>query len=145
MSMSEYGITQVYPTDQRLMAGVEELLVAEGTTRDGNLDYTCAILDELGHPIATGSCYGNTLRCFAVSSAHQGEGLPKADIDCIVVPRKEADSKSISASTVRQCLQTGDWDTLSHLVPQTTLDYFRSAEAAPIIERIRKAGDVVHY
>lgn len=25
--------------------------------------------------IATGSCFGNTLRCMAVSSAHQGEGL----------------------------------------------------------------------
>ncbi|MDD6073093.1 MAG: hypothetical protein ACI4OO_06360 [Otoolea sp.] len=24
---------------------------------------------------ATGSCYGNTLRCMAVDSSHQGEGL----------------------------------------------------------------------
>ena len=36
-----------------------------------------------------------------------------AGIDCIVVPRKEANGKAISASTVRQCLQTGDWDTLA--------------------------------
>ena len=42
-----------------------------------------------------------------------------AGIDCIVVSRKEADGKAISASTVRQCLQTGDWDTLETLLPQT--------------------------
>ena len=66
-------------------------------------------------------------------------------IDCIVVPRKEADGKAISASTVRQCLQSGDWDTLEILLPQTSLAYFRSSEAAPVLERIRKAGNVVHY
>lgn len=71
--------------------------------------------------------------------------LPKAGIDCIVVPRKEADGKAISASTVRQCLQSGDWDTLETLLPQTSLAYFRSPEAAPVLERIRKAGNVVHY
>lgn len=73
------------------------------------------------------------------------EQLPKAGIDCIVVPRKEANGRAISASTVRQCLQTGDWDTLETLLPRTTLDYFRSQEAAPVLERIRKAGNVVHY
>lgn len=73
--MAEYGITKVYPNDKRLMAGVDELLLAEGIKRDANLDYTCAICDEMGNPIATGSCFGNTLRCFAVSHDHQGEGL----------------------------------------------------------------------
>lgn len=73
------------------------------------------------------------------------EQLPKAGIDCIVVPRKEANGKAISASTVRQCLQSGDWDTLETLLPQTSLAYFRSPEAAPVLERIRKAGNVVHY
>lgn len=73
--MAEYGITKVYPNDKKLMAGVDELLLAEGIKRDANLDYTCAICDEMGNPIATGSCFGNTLRCFAVSHDHQGEGL----------------------------------------------------------------------
>ena len=68
-----------------------------------------------------------------------------AGIDCIVVPRKEADGKAISASTVRQCLQSGNWDTLETLLLQTCLAYFRSPEAAPVLERIRKAGNVVHY
>ena len=67
-----------------------------------------------------------------------------AGIDCIVVPRKEVDGKAISASTVRQCLQSGDWDTLKILLPKTSLTYFRNPEAAPVLERIRKAGNVVH-
>lgn len=59
------------------------------------------------------------------------EQLPKAGIECVVVPRKEANGKAISASTVRQCLQSGDWDTLETLLPRTSLDYFRSPEAEP--------------
>lgn len=73
--MSDYTITQVYPNDARMIARVDELLKAEGIERDGNLDYTCAIVDEDYRVVATGSCFGNTLRCMAVSSAHQGEGL----------------------------------------------------------------------
>ena len=73
------------------------------------------------------------------------EQLPKAGIECIVVPRKEADGKAISASTVRQCLQSGDWETLKTLLPQTSLDYFHSPEAGPVLARIRSAGNVVHY
>lgn len=347
--MSEYTISQVYPGDKTTLAQIDALLQQEGIRRDGNLDYTCAMFDENYQVIGTGSCFGNTLRCFAVSGDHQGEGLlnqiithlievqcargnlrlflytkaksakffgdlgfyeiarvedtlvfmenrrdgfgsylrelektktggrsaalvmnanpftlghqylvetaaaacdtlhlfvvsedaslvpfavrkklvaegvkhlpnvilhdsgpyiisnatfpsyflkdgaavidgharldlavftriakvlnitaryvgeeptsqvtglynqimceqlPKAGIDCIVVPRKEANGRAISASTVRQCLQTGDWDTLETLLPRTTLDYFRSQEAAPVLERIRKAGNVVHY
>ena len=73
--MSEYAITQVYPGDRKTLASVDALLHKEGITRDGNLDYICAMLDEDGEVIATGSCFQNTLRCFAVSSEHQGEGL----------------------------------------------------------------------
>ena len=347
--MAEYSISQVSPTDRRTLAQVDALLKQEGIRRDGNLDYICAMFNEEGDVIGTGSCFGNTLRCFAVSSAHHGEGLlnqivthlievqcargnlhlflytkvksakffgdlgfyeiarvedtlvfmenrrdgfssylrrlektktegrsaalvmnanpftlghqylvekataacdtlhlfvvsedaslvpfaarkrlvaegvkhlpnvilhdsgpyiisnatfpsyflkdeaavidgharldlavftkiakalnitaryvgeeptsqvtglynkimreqlPGAGIDCIVVPRKEADGRPISASTVRQCLQSEDWDTLETLLSQTSLDYFRSPEAAPVLERIRKADNVVHY
>ena len=343
--MSEYTISQVCPTDRTVLAQIDALLQQEGIRRDGNLDYICAMFDEEYNVIGTGSCFGNTLRCFAVSSAHQGEGLlnqiithlievqcargnlhlflytkvksarffgdlgfyeiarvedtlvfmenrrdgfgaylralektktggksaalvinanpftlghqylvekaaaacdtlhlfvvsedaslvpfavrkrlveagvavvlhdsgpyiisnstfhsyflkdeaavidgharldlavftkiakalnitvryvgeeptsqvtglynkimceqlPKAGIECIVVPRKKADGKAISASTVRQCLQSGDWETLKTLLPQTSLDYFRSPEAGPVLARIRSAGNVVHY
>ena len=347
--MSDYAISQVYPSDKRSLAQIDALLQKEGITRDGNLDYICAMRDEDDEVIATGSCFGSTLRCFAVSSEHQGEGLlneiishlmevqqargnlhlflytkvgsakffgdlgfheiarvdgtlvfmenrksgfsnylknlektkkegvsaalvmnanpftlghqylvetaagkcdtlhlfvlsedaslvpftvrkklvqagvahipnvvlhdsgpyiissatfpsyflkdeaavidgharldlavftkiakalnvthrfvgeeptsqvtglynkimaeelPKAGIQCHIIPRKEAGGRAISASTVRVALQNADWDTLKTLVPQTTLDYFTRAEAAPILARIRRAGNVVHY
>lgn len=347
--MADYGITPVRPGDARMMAQVDALLQAEGIRRDANLDYTCAVCDAAGQVIATGSCFANTLRCFAVSRAHRGEGLlntvvthlieyecargyvrlflytkaesakffadlgfyeiarvdgtlvfmenrrdgfaaylrrlaatrrpgksaaivmnanpftlghqylvetaaaacgtlhlfivsedaslvpfavrkrlvqedvahlpnvichdsgpyiisnatfpsyflrdeaavidgharldiavftkiaaalgitaryvgdeptstvtaaynrvmcaelPKAGITCTVVPRKQSAGAPISASTVRQCLQRGDWQTLRTLVPQTTYDYFTSPEAAPVLAKIRSAGNVVHY
>ena len=347
--MSEYFLSQIFPSDKYSLAQIDALLQREGITRDAHLDYICALRDGDDEIIATGSCFGATLRCFAVSSGHQGEGLlneiishlmqvqyargnthlflytkvtsarffaslgfyeiarvdgtlvfmenrrsgflnylknlektkssgvsaalvmnanpftlghqylvetaakncdtlhlfvlsedaslvpfavrkrlvqagiahipgvvlhdsgpyiissatfpsyflkdeaavidgharldlavftriaqamnvthrfvgeeptsqvtglynrimaqelPKAGIACHVIPRREAGGKAISASTVRVALQNGDWDTLKALVPATTLDYFTSPEAAPVLERIRRAGNVVHY
>lgn len=71
--------------------------------------------------------------------------LPKADIQCRIIPRKEANGKPISASTVRQCLKDGDMETLKTLIPETTLRYFESPEAAPVIEKIRAEANVIHY
>lgn len=73
--MSDYNISRVSPNDKRSNQLIDELLLREGIRRDKNLDYTCAMFDEDFNVIATGSCYGNTLRCLAVSSEHQGEGL----------------------------------------------------------------------
>ena len=347
--MSEYVLTQVYPSDKRTLQQVDRLLVEEGITRDANLDYICAMEDENGEVIATGSCFGATLRCFAVSHLHQGEGLlnevvshlmeyqmargnshlflytkiksakffqslgfyeiarvdgtlvfmenrrngfpnylaqlektarpgvsgaivmnanpftlghqylvetaaaqcdtlhlfvlsedaslvpfavrkrlvrdgtahlsnvvlhdsgpyiisnatfpsyflkddaaviqghakldlaifvriaqaigatvrfvgeeptsqvtgiynsimaselPKQGIRCEIIPRKQSQGQPISASTVRKALQAGDWETLKALVPASTLAYFRSQEALPVLEKIRNTGNVVHY
>ncbi len=68
-------LTQIMPTDRRENAQVNALLEQEGIRRDGNLDYTCGIFDDGWQLIATGSCFRNTIRCLAVSSAHRGEGL----------------------------------------------------------------------
>lgn len=347
--MSEYALTQVSLPDKRMLGQVDALLVENGITRDANLDYICAMVDEENRVIATGSCFGATLRCFAVSQQHQGEELlnevvshlmeyqmargythlflytkiesakffqslgfyeiarvdgtlvfmenrrngfpsylsrlektarpgvsgaivmnanpftlghqylvetaagrcdtlhlfllsedaslvpfevrkqlvqagtahlknvvlhdsgpyiisnatfpsyflkddaaviqghakldlaifvriaralgvtvrfvgeeptsqvtglyneimaaqlPENGIDCVILPRKQALGKAISASTVRAALQAGDWQTLSQLVPQTTLDYFKSSEAEPVLKRIRSAANVIHY
>ena len=356
--MSDYYISQIYPSDKRANDEVDALLISEGIRRDANLDYTCGMYDDEMHIIATGSCFGNTLRCFAVNHEHQGEGLmnsivshliefqfsrgnthlflytkcnsakffgdlgfyeiaridgqivfmenrktgfqnylrtfakdalpegltaetptrkiaalvmnanpftlghqylvekaatendllhlfivsedaslvpfkirkqlvmkgtahlknicyhdsgpyiisnatfpsyfqkdenavieshamldltvftqiakvlgitrryvgeeptslvtgiynrimseklPEQGIECIVVPRKTCEDTPISASNVRLALQNGDYDTLSKLVPQTTLDYFKSPEAIPVIERIRQQENVIHY
>lgn len=73
--MSQYFISSVSPKDTAAMARIDALLEREGIRRDGNLDYTCAMYDEDYHMVGTGSCFGNTLRCLAVSPEHQGEGL----------------------------------------------------------------------
>lgn len=60
--------------DVRAQKQVDALLEREGIRRDGNLDYTCGLFDEDWNLIATGSCFGNTIRCLAVDRDHQGEG-----------------------------------------------------------------------
>ncbi len=71
--------------------------------------------------------------------------LPKAGVQCIVIPRKESGGAPISASTVRKAIQDNHMELLKTLVPQTTLDYFLSSEAEGIIEKIRAAEHVIHY
>ena len=71
--------------------------------------------------------------------------LPKAGIECRVIPRKAIDGQAISASTVRKALQAGDMETFRRFVPESTAKWFESAEAAPVLERIRRAAEVVHY
>ena len=58
--MSDYFISQVYPSDKRTNAQVDALLEQEGIRRDANLDYTCVMFDNDYRAIATGSCFGNT-------------------------------------------------------------------------------------
>lgn len=73
--MPEYNFSQIKPTDKRASRQMDELLKQEGIERDKNLDYSVGLFDEDYRLAATGSCFGNTLRCLAVSSAFQGEGL----------------------------------------------------------------------
>ena len=73
--MSDYFIAEVSISDSDTNKQIVTLLEAEGIHQDKNLDYTCAMFDDDMQVIATGSCFSNTLRCLAVSSTHQGEGL----------------------------------------------------------------------
>lgn len=68
-------LTAISPKDLRAQKQVDALLEQEGVRRDGNLDYTCGLFDDDWRLIATGSCFGNTLRCLAVDRDRQGEGL----------------------------------------------------------------------
>lgn len=65
----------ISPADSLAQAQIDRLLKSEGIRRDGCLDYSCGIFDGDGELVATGSCFGSTLRCLAVSRDHQGEGL----------------------------------------------------------------------
>ena len=82
--MSDYIITQIRPADKYGNHLVDELLAAEGILRDANLDYTCGVYDDEMNLIATGSCFGNTLCCMAVSHTHQGEGLMNSIISHLI-------------------------------------------------------------
>ena len=73
--MSSYFISKVDINDKRSNQLVEQILISEGIRRDRNLDYTCAIYDQDMNIIATGSCFGNTLRCLSVANSHRGEGF----------------------------------------------------------------------
>ena len=42
-------------------------------------------------------------------------------------------------------LKDGRFDELDGLVPDSTLRYFESPEAAPVLERIRSEENVIHY
>jgi len=82
--MSDYEISRIYPTDTRGLAQVDKLLQQENIERDKNLDYTVGMFDADYNLIATGSCFKNTLRCFAVDHNHQGEGLLNAVISNLI-------------------------------------------------------------
>lgn len=71
----DYSVTTIFPDDAYAQAQMAKLLAQSGLCKDGNLDYSCGIFDQEDTLIATGSCFGNTLRCLAVSQDHQGEGL----------------------------------------------------------------------
>lgn len=71
--------------------------------------------------------------------------LPTMGVRCVIVPRRRAGERPISASTVRQALHDGRPEDIRPLVPETTWRYFRSPEAQPVIEAIRREQDVIHY
>ncbi|MEW4413593.1 [citrate (pro-3S)-lyase] ligase [Clostridium sp. AN503] len=73
--MGDYTISQIKANDRRALRQMDALLEKEGIERDKNLDYSIGLFDEDYELAATGSCFSNTLRCLAVSSDHQGEGL----------------------------------------------------------------------
>ncbi|MCR4956864.1 MAG: [citrate (pro-3S)-lyase] ligase [Lachnospiraceae bacterium] len=70
-----YTLSEIKKDDKRNIRKQKELLLKEGIDRDGNLDYTVGLFDEDYNLVATGSLFKNTLRCMAVDSDHQGEGL----------------------------------------------------------------------
>ena len=65
----------IAPGDHFGQREMELLLRQEGICRDGNLDYSCGLYDEDENLVATGSCFGNTIRCLAVDGSRRGEGL----------------------------------------------------------------------
>lgn len=73
--MSDYHFSQIRYNDKFSLRQMDNLLAKEGIERDANLDYSVGLYDEDYNLAATGSAFGNTLRCLAVDNSHQGEGL----------------------------------------------------------------------
>lgn len=68
-------IRPILPWDRLSQGEMDALLRREGISRDAHLDYSCGLYDEEEELLATGSCFGNTIRCLAVSGGRRGEGL----------------------------------------------------------------------
>ena len=73
--MAEFTISELTPQDEKGNAAADGLLARTGIRRDSNLDYRCAVLDEEQNTVATGGCFGKTLRCIAVSPESRGTSL----------------------------------------------------------------------
>jgi [citrate (pro-3S)-lyase] ligase len=63
--------------------------------------------------------------------------LEKEGIECRIIPRLQQEGKAISASRVRAYIKEGRIDEIKELVPNTTYEYFKSIEAAELINKIK--------
>lgn len=63
--------------------------------------------------------------------------LPACGIALHVMPRAAVEGDIISASKVRDAVRRDDWVQVQQMVPDTTLEYLRSLQAQPIIDRIK--------
>lgn len=71
--------------------------------------------------------------------------LPASGIAFRAIPRLTVDGVAVSAGAVRAALQKEDFETVSKLVPETTLRYFTSSEAKPVLAALAAEKDVIHY
>ena len=82
--MEDITLSCLDRNDAQCVARWRALLEREGIHEDPHLDYTVVVYDHNDTIIATGSCFRNTLRCFAVDSAHRGEGLLNSVVSHLV-------------------------------------------------------------
>ena len=73
------------------------------------------------------------------------EKLPGEGIDCVIVPRLKLDGAEVSASDVRQSIHDGDMEKAFRCLPQSSIDYFSSAAAKPVIDAIKAQSTVRHH
>jgi len=71
--------------------------------------------------------------------------LPKSGLQCVEVPRLQAEGRTISASAVRQAIHDGRLEEVRNQLPQITWEFFHSPQAQPVIDAIRSSAEVIHY
>lgn len=69
--------------------------------------------------------------------------LPEAGVNLVIVPRLKTGETVISASVVRKAIVEGRLDDVAGMLPETTLEFFRSEAAGPVISALREAGKLV--
>jgi [citrate (pro-3S)-lyase] ligase len=65
------------------------------------------------------------------------EVLKEHNLEFVELPRNQMGGQPISASRVRKAFAAGDFDTLSNLVPPSTLEYLKSPQATLIAQRLQ--------
>jgi len=70
--------------------------------------------------------------------------LPSFGVRVEEIPRLAKGGRAISASEVRRLIREGNTAETEELVPETTYRFLCSAEAEPVLGRIRSAGEARH-
>ena len=60
-------------------------------------------------------------------------------IELKIIPREQKGNQIVSATSVRKALAEDDWETVSRMVPKTTLVYLKSADGEAVIRKIKMA------
>lgn len=71
--------------------------------------------------------------------------LPKQGVAFRMIPRLSVNGEIVSASSVRQAIQDGKLEEAAFMLPESSLRFFKSAEAAPIITAICAMDEARHY
>lgn len=71
--------------------------------------------------------------------------LPKQGVAFRQIPRLALGGETVSASSVRQAIHDGQLEKTAFMLPESSLRYFESEEAAPVIAAIRSMDEARHY
>ena len=71
--------------------------------------------------------------------------LPKLGLSFRQIPRLAINGETVSASSVRQAIHDGKLTEAAFMLPESSLRYFESEEAAPVIAAIRAMDEARHY
>lgn len=71
--------------------------------------------------------------------------LPKRGVAFRIIPRLELCGEIVSASSVRQAIHDGQLEKAAFMLPESSLRYFESDEAEPVIKAIRAMDEARHY
>ena len=71
--------------------------------------------------------------------------LPGMGMSFCMIPRLAINGETVSASSVRQAIHDGTLEKAAFMLPESSLRYFQSAEAAPMIAAIRAMDEARHY